>query len=290
MSKQRGPLLLLIICAVLAVSGGYASSIPKPAIQQASAFYGATALQMPLTIDYWLGGSGNWSDPAYWSGGVPGTDSDVVIDSGGTDDVSLYTSASIASLILGGTTGSSALEVDGGSLTIAGALTVNPTGTLDGVVTVGGNAFNSGTIVGTLTVGGNAFNSGTTYGPLTVDRDAFNSGTINGTVTVGGNAFNSGTINGGMSVNGTLTNSAGIDADHALIVAFNVVNSGSISVFSGSLIASSIVNSGSIGLYQGGALEVSGDLYNSGAIQVASGSPNLYFLQVGGTLTNTMGA
>ena len=41
MSKQRGPVLPLIICAVPSVTGGHASTIQEPAIQHASAFYGA---------------------------------------------------------------------------------------------------------------------------------------------------------------------------------------------------------------------------------------------------------
>ena len=108
MSKQCGP-LLLIICAVVAVSGVYASTIQDSAIRHAPTFYGAAALQMPSTTDNWLGGSGYWSDQN-WSAGVPGADSDVVIYSGGSDNVLLDTNASIASLTLGGTSGGSELD------------------------------------------------------------------------------------------------------------------------------------------------------------------------------------
>src|ERR1039458_2219284 len=145
MNKQRRPLLLLITCAVMAVSGSYASTIQKPATQHASAFYGAVALQMSSTTDNWLGGTGNWGENN-WDAGLPGLDSDVVIGTG-NDYVFLDTSASIASLTLGGSSGSSALEEDGQPLTIAGALTVNQTGALylfGGTVTVHGNAFNNG--------------------------------------------------------------------------------------------------------------------------------------------------
>jgi hypothetical protein len=57
MSKQRGP-LLLVICAVMPVSGGSASTIQEPAIQHASAFYGAVDCRWSVHcdngLDYWV--------------------------------------------------------------------------------------------------------------------------------------------------------------------------------------------------------------------------------------------
>src|SRR5262249_54790707 len=86
----------------------------------------------------WNGGTGNLSIAGDWSpNGVPnnggGNVYNVTIDSGGTDNVSLDINATIASLVLGGSTGSSTLANMAGTaetLTITGGLTVNSTGTL----------------------------------------------------------------------------------------------------------------------------------------------------------------
>ena len=56
MSKQRGPVLLLIIRAVMSVSGGHASTVQEPAIQHAPAFYGAAAdCRWNVHCGNWLG-------------------------------------------------------------------------------------------------------------------------------------------------------------------------------------------------------------------------------------------
>src|SRR5271166_2585363 len=103
----------------------------------------------PSSPDNWLGGMGNWSNPADWSAGEPGGTSDVFINTG-NDNVTLDVSASINSLTLGGSTSSSTLTNSGQqTLTIAGALTINQTGTLafDAAgITVNGNAMNAGAI------------------------------------------------------------------------------------------------------------------------------------------------
>ena len=51
--------------------------------------------------DSWNGGTGNWSNPANWSAGLPGSASDVAIHSGGNDLVYLDMSPNINSLTLG---------------------------------------------------------------------------------------------------------------------------------------------------------------------------------------------
>src|SRR5579862_6272684 len=102
----------------------------------------------PTTPDNWLGGMGNWSNPADWSAGEPGSGSDVTINTG-NDHVNLDVSATINSLTLGGSTGTSQLTgSSGNNLTIAGALTVNSTGTLslNGDVSVNGQFDNRGTV------------------------------------------------------------------------------------------------------------------------------------------------
>jgi hypothetical protein len=87
----------------------------------------------PSSPDNWLGGTGNWSNGADWSAGEPGSSSDVFINTG-NDNVTLDTNASINSLTLGGSTGSSMLAGNY-LITIAGSLTVNQTGTLAASVT-----------------------------------------------------------------------------------------------------------------------------------------------------------
>jgi hypothetical protein len=58
----------------------------------------------PSSPDNWLGGTGNWSNGADWSANEPGSSSDVFITTG-NDNVTLDVSASINSLMLGGTSG-----------------------------------------------------------------------------------------------------------------------------------------------------------------------------------------
>src|SRR4029077_18745772 len=86
----------------------------------------------------WNGGTGTWNTIGDWTPAtVPnnggGNVYAVTIDSGGTDSVTLDISPTIASLVLGGSTGSSTLENKSSTaetLTITGALTINTTGTL----------------------------------------------------------------------------------------------------------------------------------------------------------------
>jgi hypothetical protein len=270
MSQHRGPLLLILL-AVMLVSGGYASPIHKSAINRDFGFHSAYGIYSSTSTDNWLGGTGNWSDPADWTGGLPGTGSDVYIDSGGTDLVYLDTSTSIASLTLGGDTGSSQLADNGTpqTLTIAGALTVNHTGTLylvsGGTVTAGADSSNAGHIgVGTgsaLRVNGNFNNSG---------RVESSTGDSSGFV-VRGNVTNTGTIDGfpgGFTVGGSLNNSGSINVQTANIGG-NLVNSGQFQLF-----------------FEGdvwGQLAVHGNVENSGSFVLDDGST----ANIGGRLLNT---
>src|ERR1700733_1828402 len=54
------------------------------------------AFSMPSSRDDWLGGTGNWSNRADWSAGLPSQSSDVMINTG-NDYVTLNTSTSINS-------------------------------------------------------------------------------------------------------------------------------------------------------------------------------------------------
>src|SRR6267378_7422182 len=150
----------------------------------------------------WNGGTGNWSVAGDWNpNGVPnnggGNTYNVTIDSGGTDNVSLDINATIASLVLGGNTGSSTLANQAGTaktLTITGGLTINATGNLlfaaGSTLTAGANSTNSGLIdleqASNLSITGNLSNSGT------VETNRFNG--------VGGANI--------LTVSGTFTNNA----------------------------------------------------------------------------------
>src|SRR5580704_2960393 len=151
----------------------------------------------------WNGGTGNWSTGGDWTpNGVPnnggGNVYNVTIDSGGTDNVSLDINATIASLVLGGSTGSSTLANQAGTaetLTITGGLTVNTTGTL-----VFSNA-------STLSAGANSSNSGLldleSGSTLSITGNLTNSGTVET------NRFNGLTAANHLTVTGTFTNNAG---------------------------------------------------------------------------------
>ena len=303
MNQQRGPLLLIIL-AVILVSGGSASSIHSRKQQQL--FY--PGLYSSSSTDNWLGGTGNWSDPSDWDLGLPSGGSDVVIYSGGSDLVFLDTSPNIASLTLGGDTGTSQLADNGTAqtLTIAGALTVNQTGVLylagGNTVTAGADSSNAGLIqlenASALQVNGNLSNSGTIYlGYLGGSTDS---------LTMMGRLDNTGllqlgssdTVSNTFATLGGLINRGLIDLEPGTTLHVNgeVNNSGSIGV--GSYDASygsqaqfgSLVNSGGIGIGQGSTLTIAGDVNNTATgslyLQARVGSPEL---SIGGSLTNSGG-
>jgi hypothetical protein len=105
-----------------------------------------------MVNDNWLGGTGNWSNPANWSAGVVPNNSgstvyNVIINSGGTDVVELADdeNITIASLVVGGTAGHSTLEYPTGNpymayafVNVTGALTVNKNGKIQNVGQYGG--------------------------------------------------------------------------------------------------------------------------------------------------------
>lgn len=214
----------------------------------------------PSSPDNWLGGMGNWSNPADWSGGEPGGSSDVFINAG-NDSVTLDVNASINSLTLGGTTGSSTLANSGGtSLTVAGALTINQSGTLtlsDSSATASGTATNGGTI------------------------------NLRTAAVQGANVVNSGSVNlmsSFVNATGTLTNSGyitGLDNISGV--------SGATVVNSGSILSYSVGSSGDFtnqarGLVNAQHLNVGGNLFNLGTVQgVARNS----YLTVQGELINS---
>ena len=95
----------------------------------------------PPGLVVWLAAtSGNWSDGARWSTGAPPSPLDtVLITQAGTYTVTLDVAAAFAALIIGGSTGSQTLAVNGQTVTVGNSLAVVPNGVMD---------FGSGTITG----------------------------------------------------------------------------------------------------------------------------------------------
>jgi len=249
---------------------------------------------VPSSPDNWLGGSGNWSNGADWSAGEPGGSSDVFINTG-NDYVMLdqNTSANINSLTLGGSSGSSTLldpNQGGGNvaITIAGALTINQTGTLTlesgDSISAGANSSNAGSITlngASMTVNGNLMNSGGIglelagrSASLTVTGNLINTGGIGDpteeeSLTVGGALTNSAGLEiGTLNVHGAFTNSCG------LLDCVSIANGGS---------AGSLSNSGYIAI---GDIFGAGTITNSGTIIVTPINYSAY-LSTSGSLTNT---
>ena len=201
------------------------------------------------TNSNWNGGTGNWSNATDWTpNGVPnnggGSTYNVTIDSGGTDSAVLDINATINSLVLGGTTGTSTLQNLSGTaetLNIIGTLTVNQTGSLtlsDGsILTVGGNSSNAGAIYlygSTVTLSGNLNNSGTV-------ELIFYAGTGVANLNVNGNLTNSGSVelsggNVSLTVTGTFTNDSGATLYTQSDIALGtLVNNGTLQIDSGTL-------------------------------------------------------
>ena len=153
---------------------------------------GAIGIRGSTINSSWKGGTGNWSVSADWTPpGVPNNSGantyNVTIDSGGSDLVSLDINAKIASLVLGGTSGSSTLQNLSGkaeSLEVTGATTINSTGvltfgnastlTFDGGLTAGGQFALNGA---TATITG----SGTWKSGSSADISGGSTLTVNGT-------------------------------------------------------------------------------------------------------------
>jgi PEP-CTERM motif len=188
------PLLLALVH--VAAATGPRSHDHNPLIASRNSSQGANLLR-PSSPDDWLGGTGNWSNGSDWTSGLPGSGSEVTINTS-SDYVTLDTSSSINSLTLGGPngyTGNSTLIGDGNAhtLNIAGSLTMGHSGyfqLLNDTVTAG-----SIVTSGLLELG-----AGSTL-------------TVNGDVTINsGGGLVTSYVNGGqntLNVTGTVTNGPG---------------------------------------------------------------------------------
>ena len=255
-------------------------------------------LDSPSSPDHWKGGTGNWSNGADWSAGLPGAGSDVTIHSGGNDSVTLDVSSTINTLKLGGVTGSSTLV--GGpapeNLTITGALTVGQNGNLCacagggfGTITAG-SLINRGSIVfetsGDLQIGGNANNSGflqtgfeTGGHVVNIAGKLTNSGQFlldgHGDAATLGRMVNSGsvdvssastlTVNGRVNNTGTITTGGFSPGGNTIVITGKLINSGTFQLNGGDgFVGNGMSNSGAVNLETGSSLSIAGDFTNTG--------------------------
>ncbi len=251
------------------------------------AFAGAIAVHAGSVNSSWNGGTGNWNQAADWTpSGVPnnggGNTYNVTIDSGGSDLVTLNQNATVASLTLGGTTGSSTLQNLSGTaenLTVTGAGTINGTGVLEfanastlafGSLTVAAGSQEYFNGASALTVNGNLTNNSTTFSTGQLLAGGGNTLTVkggftnNGTLSMYGAAFGTGTGDT-LNVSGTLTNAA-VATLYLVDNSADVANVGSLS------------NSGTVYIGTGATLNLTNQ--PNGITDVAAGSA----LTVNGTL------
>ncbi len=234
----------------------------------------------PSTPDDWLGGAGNWSNAADWSGGEPGNGNDVIINSG-NDAVTLDTNANINSLTLGGTSGHSTLSDSlgrGYEIQIAGALTINQSGTLtftEDVIVANGNSTNAGTInlsnASGLSFNGNFSNSGT----IELNGFAARPG-----IGIAGTLTNSGQIvdnfdSAFLDVGGTLSNSGGLFIYSLTTGALTNTASGSIDT-QFLTVNGNLTNAGMMfGYERGSQFSITGTLTNSGRFDTSYATATL---------------
>ena len=290
----KRPSLVLFFVIVLAIGTAWGSNINQTPRRFASfgnryvlpaAVDFSAPLNFPSSPDNWLGGTGNWSNAADWSAGLPGSGNDVFINTG-SDDVSLDTSFSINSLTLGGSTGSSQLTADGNpyTLTIAGALTINQSGNLylsNDSMTVGASSTNLGTLA--IEYGSSVQVNGDFSNVTTLNMGQANDSGSN-MLTISGTLNNAGTMNVGYQA--VAAGGAGT------ILARSLNNTGIITLAQGfgpsSLqITGNGTNAGTISVTSAAAFSVAGNLTNSGTLQTGPGTFTCCESITIGTLTNT---
>lgn len=170
-------------------------------------------IQAPLVSKSWNSATGgNWGDATKWTpSGVPAATDDAVITLAGTYTVTLNVNSQVASLTLGGSSGTQTLSMSANTLTLDGASTVNSFGALTqngGTIAGAGNL----TISGPFTWGGGAqTGTGTTTvnGTLTItgggNHDLTSSRTFNTTATTTWSSTGAVRIGTGSIVNNTGT-------------------------------------------------------------------------------------
>lgn len=294
--------LFLLMVLVLVLSGSASASarqnLNRNSADQAHAQFSFSRVQnyqlyfsYPSSDDNWLGGTGNWSNAALWSAGLPGSNSDVFIGSGGNDQVNFNLGhASITSLTIGAATGTALFNGSPTSaqMDIAGALTVNQNGQFQ---IFSGETVNAGTFASTgfVEVGQGATLNLTSQPNGITDIAAGSEFQNWGLVTVGSNngfgqlqniagrlTMKNDQVDGITPLGGTLTIAStgylGLESNnkHTTIEVHGDVN-----------------NQGQIRT-SGGAMTVSGALYNNGSLLwYGDGFVNVNRLTATGDLVNT---
>lgn len=250
MQSKCLPICLLVLALIhVAAATGPRSHDHSSPIAGRNSSQGANLLR-PSSPDDWLGGTGNWGNGSDWSGGLPGSGSDVTIYTG-NDYVTLDTSSNINSLTVGGPSGfpgNSTLIGDGNphTLNVAGSLTVGHSGFLQLV--------NDTATAGSVSVSGYLFlNQGSTM-------------TVNGDVT---------TISGG-----SLETGAAGSRPNTLNVSGTVMNGGGFAVLGQGDVANvgRLINHGGVEIGTGATLNLTNQ---SGLTDIASDAD----YQVQGTFT-----
>ncbi|MGA9567705.1 MAG: S-layer family protein, partial [Candidatus Korobacteraceae bacterium] len=265
--------------------------------EQLSVMYGANYVEITTlsvtTTDNWLGGTGNWSNGAKWSIGVPASIDDVNIYSGGNDLVTLNLgSTTINSLALGGPTNGFTSELtDGGTaqnLSITNGLSIGANGFLD---LTGASTITAATVSnsGSATIG-----SGATLN-LTNQPNGVTSVASGASWTIGGNFSVGGVANTGFanlsSVGGSVTFANG--ASQTIGSSLTVASGGFFDVEGGSTvtITGNVFNNagGPQGIYTsfngtgGNTLNINGNLTNNGMFGLESTDA----ATIGGTVNNS---
>ncbi len=273
--------------------GAVAVSVETPGGESGGLTFTYTA----ATVVSWVGGNGNGATAADWGGGaVPAPGDDVVIPAGVTVTVSsgldsphdLTVNGTLdvtgGELSVGGSGTAATVALGGGTLGVAGLLTVGSGltwtgGTLGGgwVTVAGGAAATLNASGGTLTLG-----NGTT---LTNDGTAgFSSG-----ATLGGSGGGATFVN-----DGVVSVSSGQTVSVASSVAFT--NAGTVDV-AGTLSLAAGSSSGTVGVSSGGMLDFAGSytlgatstVSGAGSVEVGGGSFGSGNVTLGGTLSASGG-
>jgi fibronectin-binding autotransporter adhesin len=257
------------------------------------------------TSDTWKGGTGNWSDASDWSTGEPTSSNNVFICGGCStaSPVTLDVSSTINNLTIDSNSSLTfnngiSLTVDGSSISNAGKITLNSSGSATELI-IGGPAV---TMTGTLTTSNNAANF--IFGSSSTNT-LINDGTIEGAGVIGDGQMglvNSGTINANQSAgltirtNGVTTNNGTIEATGGTLTLSSMTlnNLGTISDSGQTLaVTNSQISGGTVTLTGGADLQLSsstiqgGTLTNSstGTIEALSFTNDT----LGGTITNPTG-
>ncbi|MGQ0722233.1 MAG: hypothetical protein ACT4PE_11790, partial [Candidatus Eiseniibacteriota bacterium] len=241
----------------------------------------------------WINASGGaWNSPGNWDTGVPGAADSALITLDGTYTVTLDVNATVASLTLGGASGTQTLSASGRTLTLGGASSVSANGALtmsSSTVSGTGPLTNSGT----FTLTGSTVNA-----PLNNEALLIIQGTsaVNGTLTIGvgstlrvqgSNVVGGGalTVASGFTNNGTLelTSVSGSSSATLTVTNGTLVNASGQTIdvlvgtgSTGRTLAAQLDNQGTLSL--GAPLTISkasADHVSSGTIDVSGGDLTL---------------